>query len=301
MGFRVVLLENEVQIRLKLDNLIVRKEEKDIWIPLSDISMLVIDNMRITVTARVMASLANYNIGVIWCDQNHLPIGFYCSYDNHSRISKQIRYQIAWMSEDYDRIWKEIVKSKIQNQYGVLQKLEKNQQVVDSMKTFCQEVEPGDLHNREANAAKIYFNELMGTTFSRGNEDILLNAALDYGYSIIRSYIAKLCVGYGLNCQLGIHHRSEYNRYNLVDDLIEPFRPFVDYYAYILLGDDKFFTGEHRHRLINMLNHVCVYNKKNMYLCNALEKYVENYAAILMGRTNELVFPDINEYWGKDK
>lgn len=112
MGFRVVLLENEVQIRLKLDNLIVRKEEKDIWIPPSDISMLVIDNMRITVTARVMASLANYNIGVIWCDQNHLPIGFYCSYDNHSRISKQIRYQIAWMSEDYDRIWKEIVKSK---------------------------------------------------------------------------------------------------------------------------------------------------------------------------------------------
>ena len=177
MGFRVVLLENEVQIRLKLDNLIVRKEEKDIWIPLSDISMLVIDNMRITVTARVMASLANYNIGVIWCDQNHLPIGFYCSYDNHSRISKQIRYQIAWKSEDYDRIWEDIVKSKIQNQYGVLQKLEKNQQVVDSMKIFCQEVEPGDLHNREAHAAKIYFNELMGTTFSSGNEDILLNAA----------------------------------------------------------------------------------------------------------------------------
>ena len=161
--------------------------------------------------------------------------------DNHSRISKQIRYQIAWKSEDYDRIWEDIVKSKNTKSVRSTLKIGKKSTSSRFYENFLPRSGTGDLHNREAHAAKIYFNELMGTTFSRGNEDILLNAALDYGYSIIRSYIAKLCVGYGLNCQLGIHHRSEYNRYNLVDDLIEPFRPFVDYYAYILLGDAKFF------------------------------------------------------------
>ena len=68
----------------------------------------------------------------------------------------------------------------------------------------------------------------MGTTFSRGNEDILLNSGLDYGYTIIRAYIARLCVGYGLNSQLGIHHKNEFNRFNLIDDLMEPIRPFID-------------------------------------------------------------------------
>ena len=75
---------------------------------------------------------------------------------------------------------------------------------------------------------------------------MLLNSGLDYGYAILRSYLARLCVGYGLNSQLGIHHRNEYNRFNLVDDMIEPFRPFVDYFAYRLLEREEYFKGEHR-------------------------------------------------------
>lgn len=299
MGFRLVIIENDVSIRLKLDNLVIQKEEKEIWIPVDDISVLIIDNRKITFTARMMCSLAAHNVGVIFCDQEHLPIGFFSSYDNYSRISKSIHYQIDATDEYYNVLWKSIVQAKIRNQKKVLEKLHKNENVIKSLERFCGEVEKGDVTNREAHAAKIYFNELMGCSFSRGNEDLLLNAGLDYGYAIFRSYLAKLCVGYGLNSQLGIHHRNEYNRFNLVDDMIEPFRPFVDYFAYVLLEKEDYFMGEHRHQLVNLLNHKVIYKHKKMFLCNAMEEFVANVAADISGKKNSLEFPDVEKYLGE--
>ena len=159
------------------------------------------------------------------------------------------------------------------------------------------DIKAGDTSNREAHGAKVYFNELMGTSFSRGNENILLNAGLDYGYTIMRSYIARLCVGYGLNCQIGIHHKNEYNRFNLVDDLMEPVRPFVDLYVYHLLENEEFFKIDHRHKIINIVNHKVMYRNKRMYMGNMLEEYVMLYAKGLKDGT-ELIFPNIDGYEG---
>ena len=242
MSFRVVLIENEVNIKVKLNNLIVIKEDKEIWIPIDDISTIVVDNLKINMSSRMLSTLADNNVGVVICNQEHLPIGFFSSYDNHSRISKYIGFQINKSKEFYDKLWSEIVYAKLDNQRSVLTELGKSADVIDSIGEFMRNIVEGDKTNREAHGAKIYFNELMGATFSRGNEDILLNSGLDFGYSIIRSYIARLCVGYGLNTQLGIHHKNEYNRFNLVDDLIEPFRPIVDIYAYRIL-DDEIYLG----------------------------------------------------------
>lgn len=300
MGFRVVLIENEVNIRVKLDNLVVQKGEKDIWIPIDDISMLIIDNLQIGITARMLCTLAVHHVGVVFCNQEHLPIGYYSSYDNHSRISKVLGFQVERTDEFYDLFWREIVREKIRNQSQVLEKLEKNQETIDKLYHYAQEVTEGDKDNREAHAAKIYFNELMGTTFSRGNEDLLLNSGLDYGYAVLRSYLAKLCVGYGLNSQLGIHHHNEYNRFNLVDDLIEPFRPLVDYYVYHLLDGEEYFTSEHRHKIVNFLNHKILYKKKKMYLSNAMEEYVSNIAAYIGGKEIEIEFPRVQHYIGEE-
>lgn len=299
MGFRVIMLESETNVNLKLNNLVIHKAEKDIWIPLDDISILVIDNLKTTVTARILCSLAKHNVGVIFCDQEHLPIGFYSSYDNHSRISKQIQYQLKVSAEFYDTLWKYIVKAKILNQKRVLDLLQLDSNSVDVLSQFSKEILTGDSTNREAHAAKVYFNTLMGCSFSRGNEDILLNSGLDYGYSIFRSYLAKICVGYGLNSQLGIHHRNEYNRFNLVDDLIEPFRPFVDYYVYQLLKEEDYFKPEHRHQLINLLNHKIMYKNKKMYICNAMEEYVSQIASVIAGKEKKLEYPNIKNYLGE--
>lgn len=300
LGFRVILIESIVDMKVKLDNLVIRKEEKDIWIPMDDISMLVIDNLQITLTTRMLCILAMHNVGVVFCNQEHLPIGYYSSYDNHSRISKEIGYQIQRTEEFYQVFWQKIVQAKISNQIQVLEKLDKEENVISHMHEFAEQVRPGDRDNREAHAAKIYFNALMGTSFSRGNEELLINSGLDYGYAIFRSYLAKLCVGYGLNSQLGIHHHNEFNRFNLVDDLIEPFRPFVDYYACQLLDGEEFFRMEHRHKLVNLLNHKIQYKGKKMFLSNAMEEYVSNIAAYIAGKNVEVVFPELELYIGED-
>lgn len=300
MGFRVVLIESDVDMHLKLNNLVINKDNKDIWIPIEDISILILDNVKISLTARMLCFLAEHNVGVVFCNQEHLPLGFYSSYDNHSRISKWIGYQIHATEEFYQNLWQQIIQAKIQNQAKVLQLLRRDEIVIEDVISFGEEVQPGDPSNREAHAAKVYFNALMGTSFSRGNEDLLLNSGLNYGYAIFRSYLARLCVGYGLNSQLGIHHCNEYNRFNLVDDMIEPFRPFVDYYVYQLLKDEEYFKREHRQKLVNLLNHPIRYGNKKMYLCNAMEEYVSGLASFIAGKKKEIEFPDVNEYLGEE-
>lgn len=300
MGFRVVLIESNVGIHLKLNNLVINTENRDIWIPIEDISILILDNTKITLTARMLSYLAEYNIGVILCNQEHLPMGFYSSYDNHSRISKCIGYQIHASYEFYQYLWQKIVQAKITNQAKVLQLLQKDEDAIRNVKSFCEEIEPGDSTNREAHAAKVYFNTLMRTSFSRGNDELLLNSGLNYGYTIFRSLLARLCVGYGLNSQLGIHHCNEYNRFNLVDDMIEPFRPFVDYYAYLLLKEEEYFKREHRHKLVNLLNHQLRYKNKKMYLSNAMEEYVSGMAAYIAGKKEKIEFPDMDNYLGEE-
>lgn len=195
-------------------------------------------------------------------------------------------------------MWKDIVVRKILNQAEVIKKVGKREEIYDAIKKMAYETRNGDKTNREAHAAKIYFNELMDTTFSRGNDELLLNSGLDYGYTIIRSYIARICVGYGLNSQLGIHHRNEYNRFNLVDDLMEPIRPMLDYFAYFLLEGEEYFTAEHRKKLINFLNHKIIYRNKKMYIANVIEEYVSQYAALLSGNRNNIDLPAFNGYEG---
>lgn len=300
MAFRVVLIENEVAIKVKLNNLVITKNDKDIWIPLDDISMIVMDNLSTVITARLLCQLSEAGIGLMLCNQQHLPTGYYSSYDNHSRSSKVIGYQIDKSRDYYDSIWRQVVTAKIENQAKAYVMLTDDEIGGQKIFEFAENVTDGDQTNREAHAAKVYFNLLMGTSFSRGNEDILLNSGLDYGYAVLRGYIARVCVGYGLNTQLGIHHKSEYNRFNLVDDLMEPFRPLVDMIAYEMMEGADYFMLEHRRRLVGLLNMKMMYRNKKMYLCNALENYIEQYASLIMGRGDNIVFPDIDNFIGED-
>lgn len=300
MAFRVVLIENEVAIKVKLNNLIVTKEGEDIWIPLDDISIIVMDNLASMLSARLLCQLSEQGIGLMICNQEHLPTGYYSSYNNHSRSSKVIGYQINKEKDYYDNLWKQIVEAKIRNQAKAYLRLLGDYDGSYQIAAFAMDILNGDKSNREAHAAKVYFNLLMGTSFSRGNEDILLNSGLDYGYAVLRSYIARVCVGYGLNTQLGIHHKSEYNRFNLVDDLMEPLRPLVDIVAFEMMKEDLYFTAEHRRKLVNILNMKIRYRDKKMFVCNMIENYVEQYASLIMGRCEKIIFPDIDEFTGEE-
>lgn len=300
MAFRVILIESEVIIKVKLNNLIVTKDGKDTWIPLDDISMIVLDNLSSELSTRLLCQLSEQGIGLMICDQSHLPTGYYSSYDNHSRSTKIIGYQIERTKESYGELWIKIVESKIRNQAKAYLRLKNDLDGAKQIEDFSICLLNADKSNREAHAAKVYFNLLMGTSFSRSNEDILLNSGLDYGYAVLRGYLARACVGYGLNTQIGIHHKNEYNRFNLVDDLMEPLRPMVDIVAYTSMKDASYFLPEHRKRLVNLLNMKIEYRNKNMYVCNMIENYVEQFASYIMGRCDTIVFPDVNNFLGEE-
>lgn len=296
MAFRVVLIESDVSLRVKLNNLIITKKGEDIWIPLDDISMIVLDNLASELSARLLCQLSEQGIGLMLCNQERLPTGYYSSYDNHSRSSKVIGYQIEKEKGFYDQLWRKIVEAKIRNQAKAYLKVKRDKEGTEQIAAFSREVTDGDKNNREAHAAKVYFNLLMGTSFSRGNDDILLNSGLDYGYAVLRGYIARACVGYGLNTQIGIHHKSEYNRFNLVDDLMEPIRPLVDIVAFTIIKEAEYFMPDHRRKLVDILNMKIIYRNKRMYVCNMIENYVEQFASLIMERCDEIVFPDVNEF-----
>ena len=298
MGFRVVLIENEVKINLNLKNLVINKDDSEIWIPLDDISIIVIDNLNTHITTRMLSILAEENISLIICDKKHLPIGSFLTYENNVRASKMIKYQIDLNEEDKNKLWDEIVKSKICNQQETLNILLEtvNEQYLND---YAKDIIDGDKFNREGTAAKVYFTFLMGNSFSRSNSDILLNSALDYGYSIVRSYIAKLIIAYGFNCQLGFHHKSEYNPFNLVDDVMEPIRPILDICAYRMMKNEKFFLPEHRRNLINFINHYIVYNGKNMYIGNMIEEYIIQIINAVKNKNTKIIFPKSSDYKGE--
>lgn len=294
MAFRVVVLESEISVKIKLNNLIVSKNGEDVWIPLDDISVIVLDNLATTITTRTFCQLAEEGIGLIICDQKHLPIGYYGAYDNHSRSTKVIGYQINMSDSNCSDLWRDIVKHKISNQAFAYNILCGEKEGTQKIMEYANNIAEHDKTNREGHAAKVYFNLLMGNSFSRGNDEILLNSGLDFGYAIIRSYIARLCVGYGLNTQIGLHHKNEYNRFNLVDDIMEPIRPFVDIKAYKLLENEEYFKPEHRHALINILNDKILYKNKKMFFCNMLDEYVSQIAAYIQERIDEICFPNVN-------
>ena len=293
MSWRTVLVEDGESLRLKLDSIIIEKNQKVFTIPLADISVIVVDGQQTTISARLLTQLSKYNISLVTCDESHHPIGVFNSFNTHSRASKLIYRQINLDNELKQKIWQQLVKFKLRNQLAVLMECESSELSIDRLNQYIQDVEPYDQTNREGHAAKVYFNELFGKKFTR-QDDNMINVCLNYGYSIIRAHLARLVVGYGLSPLLGIFHRSEYNQFNLVDDLMEPFRPFVDYYVYKNLMNERYFKSEHRQALISLMTKRCYYKSGQYTLQVVLEKYVIDFVAVLeSGNLEKLIEPNL--------
>ena len=297
----VLLIQNEMRLRLMLDNLVVECNGKKFKYSIKNIESIVLDNMNSEITGRLLAKLGEENVPLIATDKKHLPIGMYYSYSKHCRSSKILLAQIEHMNKNAT-LWKKIIVAKIMNQAKTLELLGFSENVVFEIRKLASEVEDGDATNRESFAAKVYFNTLMNTTFSRGNDEILLNGALDYGYAIIRSSITKYAIAYGLNLQLGIHHRNEYNDYNLADDLIEPFRAIIDLYIYKLMEGEEFFSKNHRYDIIDILTKKISYDGRSLDFGDALNEFVRDYSMLIRGENVKLVMPATEnvEYAKKD-
>jgi CRISPR-associated protein Cas1 len=205
------------------------EQERSARVPFEDIAVIVLNHREITLTHPVLSACGEYGIGLFSTGDNHQPNGVFTPFLSHSRATKMLRLQLAMDKPSSKRAWMAIIRSKILNQAACLRL---SGRAVDEvswgrLEAFARHVRSGDIANMEAKAGAYYFPRLFGGGFDRSQEG-WINAALDYGYAVLRGTIARGLVAHGLLPSIGLFHRSEQNAFNLADDLIEPFRPIVD-------------------------------------------------------------------------
>ena len=216
----------EVEKNDSIPNDLKKQAEKSI--PIEDIGVVILDNKRITITQGVIEALLDNNSALITCNRERIPVGLMLPLSGNKTQTERFRDQINASLPLKKQLWQQTVQAKIRNQSYVLSN--KNKTIIENMKAWATDVKSGDPDNYEARAAVYYwanlFTEIEG--FSRNREGIPPNNLLNYGYAILRAIVARSLVASGLLPTFGIHHRNKYNAYCLADDIMEPYRPFVD-------------------------------------------------------------------------
>jgi CRISPR-associated protein Cas1 len=226
MGWRILHLIKPCKISVKNRQLLYESlADGKATIPIEDLSVIILDTSHITLTAALLAELASFGVVMFSCDRTHQPSGVFFPFHEHSRYSEIAHMQISITEPLKKRLWSEVVRQKIINQAAVLSLSDKSN--ADILTSIAGRVQSGDSDNREGYAASIYWKSLFDN-FKRSDDKDLRNAALNYGYAVMRGCVARNIVAAGLIPCFGIHHSSGLNQFNLVDDLMEAFRPFVD-------------------------------------------------------------------------
>lgn len=293
MGHRILYVERSNEFHLYLDNLRIENEKGELLFPISDILILVIDNYKSKLTVQLINKLTEYNVCTILCGIDHLPKSYIMPMNGHYAQSGNIQKQIGWTKEQKNIIHQKIIQAKIFNQIDNLRKNNCDKKVIFKLQQYLLEVDEGDTGNREGLSAKLYFRELFGDDFIRFDNDVI-NAGLNYGYSIFRSLITSIVVEKGYLPNLGFFHVGKTNMFNLSDDIIEVFRPIVDDYVYNNLRDEILFKEKHREDLIQLVLYKTRIDDKNQTVYNAINIYIDNILYCI--ETNDysnFVFPSI--------
>ena len=253
-----------------------KSDKKDsIAIPLADIAYIILESTRITLSSALLDALSTHKVALISCDSSHLPSGIFTPFLGHYRSLSVLESQIALKKQTKSIIWQQIIKSKITNQCSALKLAKPNEiKAIDSLQSLAKSVQLGDSTYNEAKAAAIYFKALFGNSFTRMRDinsqinaineletkaqminsdsevdtadtkdsapNAIINSALNYGYAIVRAAIVRTLSSSGLNPALGLCHTNAFNPFNLADDIIEPFRAFVDSLVVEMLSLSEF-------------------------------------------------------------
>ena len=226
---RTLCFSNPGKLRLHLRQLLWRGEDgREASVPIEDLGIIILESPLITVSIALLQTLTESCVAVVLCDASHLPSGYLLPQASHTLASRFLRNQIELTEAQAGRLWQQIVIAKIQNQALVIRSL--NAQKAEQLAHLSEWVKRGDQTNVEAQAAKLYFTAfpISEDVFHRSRYGTMPNAALNYGYAILRAAVARSLVASGLNPMLGLHHCNQYNPFCLADDVMEPYRPFVD-------------------------------------------------------------------------
>lgn len=266
---RTLYFGNPAYLHKNLQQLKVIKPEDNAelaTIPIEDIGVVLLDNPQITVTHALIAALLERNVAIISCDAKHLPVGLILPLDGNTLQTERFRSQIEASEPLKKNLWAQTVKAKIENQASVL-----NKAGIENKKLMAlmPQIQSGDPDNIEGRAASVYWKLLFEEhDFTRNRYGEMPNAHLNYGYAILRAIVARALVGSGLLPTLGIHHSNKYNAYCLADDIMEPYRPFVDWIVFSMLKNNEInndeITREQKAKLLSIASvDICIDGKKS--------------------------------------
>ena len=251
---RTLVFSNPMTLSLKNCQLVLAyKDDPDnkVTIPIEDIGVVIIEHQQVSITIPLMNALVEGNVQVVMCNNRGMPSAMLQSFEGNNLQGENLRNQMGAGEVLKKQLWKQIVEAKIRNQAALLNKVG---QEGDRLKQYYQNVKSGDADNREGIAARIYFSELFGESFLRDRTVPGINALLNYGYAILRAATARALVSSGLLPAIGIFHHNRSNAFPLADDIMEPYRPYVDEIVYDMAMQAKLdLTKEVKAELINVL------------------------------------------------
>ncbi len=278
------MISHRAKLDYQLGFMVVREEETTTKIHIGEISTVLVESTSVSITTSLMAELMKKKIKVIFCDEKRNPsselVGYYESHDT----SNKVRKQISWNDNIKQGVWTEIVSEKIRKQRFLLELLRKEEAIL--LDTYIKEIEWNDATNREGHAAKVYFNALFGLDFTR-TADNNINAALNYGYSIILSAFTREIVANGYITQIGLFHDNMFNQFNLASDLMEPFRILID--KKVISMNLSEFGHEEKMELVNVLNQEVFIDNKVQYVNNAIKIYCKSVFDALNDNDSSLI------------
>lgn len=258
-------------------------------VPIEDIGFVVLEDQQTSITLPLLNALSDNNVAVIFCGENRMPNAMLMNLDSNKTQGESYRAQIEASEPLKKGLWKQIVEAKIRNQSALLQKLGRDG---SKLKPYYMNVKSADADNREGIAAKIYWSELFGTDFIRSRDGLPPNNLLNYGYTILRAAVTRSIMGSGLFPAFGIFHRNRYNAFPLADDLMEPYRPFVDELVYNLhnQGHEQL-TKEVKGQLLRILFVDTHFDKVMRPLDVGLTFTSSSMAKCLSGIQKKIVYP----------
>ena len=260
-------------------------------VPCEDVGLVIVDHPQTTYSHAALARLLEFGAAVVICDRRHLPTGLLLPMGNHTEGVSRLQEQVAASRPLLKRLWKQVVQAKVRNQAA---NLETDSPVRRRLLALAAEVKSGDPANVEAQAAKIYWAEWLGSGsgFRRDQDGDGVNAQLNYGYAVVRAAVGRALVAAGLHPALGIHHCNRANAFCLADDMLEPFRPFVDRAVRELseAGQDAL-NPETKRKLLGLLTATVRVDGQTGPLMVALHRTTASLVGCYQGREKRLIFP----------
>lgn len=291
---RTLVFSSPMQLSLRNALLVASIKEapnEQRTVPIEDIGMVMIENQMVSVTIPLLNALVDSGVAVIMCDVKGMPHAMLQNMDGNNMQGACLRNQISVGEVTRKQLWKQIVEAKIKNQASLLDKIHGTG---DLLKPYYANVKSGDADNREGIAARIYFSQLFGDDFIRDRNKDGLNSLLNYGYTVLRAATARALVSSGLTPSLGIFHHNRSNAFPLADDLMEPFRPFVDEAVY-RLSERKIIEvcKDAKFELISVLSSDTYYTKVTRPLQIGLSITMASLAKCFAGEQKQLALPSL--------